>query len=626
MLDTRTARTPIDLLEDGASPDLRDARMLAWLLDPRGEHGLAFTMLVALGACMAEKGKKGLSRVLASPNPPAFDTAVRLRAGQLEVVVTSMGHEMVGVWRARGRGYDGALERYAEANVPVIGIGRTLDAFPPETVALFPVFTWADALRVLDAAGPSASAPDRHGQLVASFRERLRARLGELAPPPPAHAVPPPPAVVPPPLASAAPPPRPEPAPAPAAPAAPAPAAITPRPPLPRPTGSVPRPTTDPRVVASRLLADVPGLGWFVPGEAPPLHPATLPAEGSLVLGADRKRHYLVHRKAGEGRQAEVLEVAIQGGDPFPGFEEEVETAVMRFARQGEESLLARERAILSRPHPGIVRLLGAEPGPPPSLVLERLVAHPLTRFGRVDPVTAVLGFVNMLELLQGIHDHVGVVLCSIEPGNIMLRMPGDVDDREYLARLAAGAWEPVLIDLGAALGDADLGEGGRPPLLAGDPLYLPPEAMPRAGLPGRYSRKVDVYALTLTLYEHLVGDRPYGRTDLHRKDGVEYLAELLTLKEKGTSPINAALLYERFEEDVAEELLEILKAGLASDPAQRRTAPELLELCRKKLRLIERRKAVGLAQYTYDADLGLHLDQRRLTPVADLRAFYAGA
>src|SRR5690606_3701737 len=119
---------------------------------------------------------------------------------------------------------------------------------------------------------------------------------------------------------------------------------------------------------------------------------------------------------------AEVLEVAIQAGDPFPGFEEEVETAVMRFARQGEEAALARERALLARPHPGLVRLLVAEPGPPPALVLERLTPHPAARFGRVDPVTAVLGFVNLLELVQGVHDHLGVVLCSIEPGNIMLR------------------------------------------------------------------------------------------------------------------------------------------------------------------------------------------------------------
>src|SRR5690606_753672 len=147
--------------------------------------------------------------------------------------------------------------------------------------------------------------------------------------------------------------------------------------------------------------AETPGLGWFVPGEAPPLRPARLPYEGSLLLGADRRRRYLIHRKVGEGRQAEVVEVAIQGGDPIPGFEEEVETAVMRFAREGEEGLLARERAILSRPHPGLVRLIADEPGPPPALVLERLVAHPAARFGRVDPVTAVLGFVNMLELLQ---------------------------------------------------------------------------------------------------------------------------------------------------------------------------------------------------------------------------------
>jgi serine/threonine protein kinase len=195
-------------------------------------------------------------------------------------------------------------------------------------------------------------------------------------------------------------------------------------------------------------------------------------------------------------------------------------------------------------------------------------------------------------------------------------------DHAGYLSRLAAGAWEPVLVDLDAALRDEDL-DAGRLPLVAGDPLYLPPEAMPRGGTPGRVSRKTDVYALTLTLYEHLTGDRPYGRADLHAHAGLEYLAELIALKEKGTSPVNGLLLHERFEADVAEDLLELLKAGVATDPAQRRSAPELFDLARKALRVVERRAAVPPERYVYDADHGLHFEQRRL-PRPDLRAAYA--
>jgi hypothetical protein len=619
MLDARTPRTALDLLEDGASPDLRDARLFAWLLDPRGEHGLGYAMLVALGACMAEKGKKGLSRILATPKPPAFDTSVRLRAGQVEVVIVSLGHEMVGVWRTRARGYAGALEDYASRNTPAVGIGRTADAFPPETVASFPVLGWADIVRVLDAATPPADATDGAAHLVVAFRERLRLRLGGLAPA--AATAPPPRQVTPPPTPRL---PEPPPAPATERPAetvtpAPQPRQMTRS--IPRPTGMIARPQVDPRVVAERLLNEVPGLRAQLPGPTPPMKPQRLPAEGSLMLSGDRKRRYLIHRKVGEGREGQTCEVALTGGAPFPGFEEDPETAVIKVAHEGSD-VLAREQAVYARPHPGLVRLLAAEPGPPRFLLLERLVAHPAKMFGRVDPVTAIHTFVNLLEAVHGIHDALGVVLCSIEPGNVMLRMAGDVGDSQYLTRLGAGAWEPVLIDCGAALGDAQLGEGGRPPLVAGNPLYLPPEAMPRFGAPGRYSRKTDIYALTLTFYVHLTGDTPYGRTDLHGREGADYLAELIGLKEKGTSPVNGLLLHDCFEADVAEDLLELLRAGLANDPAQRLTAPALLGLCAKKLQLAERRKPIAPDQYVYDAGAGLHLEQRRLAR-PDVRAVY---
>lgn len=169
---TPAPRTPLALLETGASPDLRDARLLAWLFDPAGEHGLGRAGLVALGAALAAQGTRDLSRALVAPTLPPLEAAVRLRGGEVEVVVTGvLPRDLVGAVRSRPRG---PLAAGADPDALVFGVGPSEDVFPPEVVSALPVLGWEALARALDA--PPAAGATEHG-LVVALRDDLRARL-----------------------------------------------------------------------------------------------------------------------------------------------------------------------------------------------------------------------------------------------------------------------------------------------------------------------------------------------------------------------------------------------------------------------------------------------------------------
>lgn len=608
-----------DLLTSGASAELRDARTLACLVDPSGDHGLGQALLVTFATHLAARGRPELSRRLATPSPLPLQVELRLRDGRVELIVAAAGRELLLPWRARARSEDADLAGLPGPEVDLLGLGPDAGVFPPGT----PVLGWAELVQALDA----LPVPPGTGwaPVVATFRERLGARVGLPAPPardpapaqPPSgrHARPAPPAPTPqpPPTRTVARPVRPAPAPAPPAPESAA--SMTRR--FQRPAGQPDR-AQELLALAERLLSEVPWLARRVPGATPPPVKPRAWAESSIATSPTEKgRTYLVHKELGRGGEASVYEVLVQGNASFPGFDEEVAVAAIKVPHEGSD-VLERERAVLSRPHPALVRLLAVEPGARPFLLLERLAPHPFGAFGRCDPVTAIHTFVHLLAALPSVHERLERILCGIEPANVMLRMPGEAGTGpDYLTRLGAGTWEPVLIDQGGALAG-----GAPPPPIVGDPLWLAPESIPRPTGPGRHTRKSDVYALTLTFYTLLTGEQPYAWTDLHQRKGAAWLGELFLLKEKGTSPVNGHLVHEAFPPPLAEALLELLRAGLAADPGQRKSAEELLQLAQSKLALGARRPPVAADAYVWDDPPGLQWVQRKLPP-GDLRAFY---
>lgn len=317
-----------------------------------------------------------------------------------------------------------------------------------------------------------------------------------------------------------------------------------------------------------------------------------------MILSDDQSRAYMVKGELGRGGQGVVYDIEVHGEQEFKNVPGTVARAALKVGKD-EEGLL-RERLIYMQPHRGIVRILDSGMlNKKPFIVLERLQRHPYSRFaeeGRrtpVDPATAVNTFVNLLDVLTTLHSRkvMPLVLCDIKPDNIMLRMAGDPDDAQYLKAVAAGRYEPVFMDMGCAQHRDELRKGrGRLRDLVGTPVYLPPESIPRIKEdgdfePGFYSQKTDVYALTLSLYEYLLADRPYAHKGLYQIKGKDFLRELLAHKNDRVLPINLRLLHQRLP-DHAKLFEKVLKAGLHPNPERRPSAGQLLKKCMDTFRV----------------------------------------
>ncbi|HBP18698.1 MAG TPA: hypothetical protein DEA08_13040, partial [Planctomycetes bacterium] len=328
------------------------------------------------------------------------------------------------------------------------------------------------------------------------------------------------------------------------------------------------------------------------PEPEPEVEPEQVELGGQMLLSDDMARAYQIGAaRAGEGGNR--FDVTIQGDGSFPGLREPAEQAVVEVA-PGKPDVIERERDLLSRGLPGLVRLLdsGKTGGGEPYLVLERLVASPSARFRRkTDPATALDIFLNALEDLRRLHGaSQGVVLCGIDPGAIQLRMGDrgvDIDDSTYLQRLASGDWCPVFARIADARDKRLLAlERGAAGEQLGSPIYLAPETAPilLSGrvLQGHYSPKSDVYALTLTLYTLIAGRFPYEKTGVYQLQGAELQAALSRIKHEHIDPIDPDALATVVDDQTRERLERLFRMGLAPDPNLRPSAQALLRVARQ--------------------------------------------
>lgn len=559
----------------GATGDDLHARMLAWLLDPHGEHGRGEELLLRLGAFLQQQ-----SIQWPGEDAPLTEvrTSARLRDGVWEVALRHpSASELLIVVGGHLPGAPAALAAARESET-AIGFLLVPGAFPPETVRSSPIWTGQTLLGLLD----GVSGEGIFEQVLAQYRDYLRGSIRRAKGQATTRGIQ-----------------RPAPGAKPAA----APAS---------------KPSRED--LNQRLGAAV--AAFSEPEEWPDEVDMNLEAE--ILPSDDMSRAYVVEKLIGRGGQGYVFQIQIQGSQEFEGFKNPVERAVLKIAREGGVEALELEKGIYEVPDRGIVKLLDAGiANEAPYIILEKLQPHANQRFPKepVHPAIALDTFIHLLGVLQGIHmrRERPLLLFDIKPDNVMLRMgSADLDDDEYRRRLATGAYEPVFMDMGCARERRSVeSKQGILGEFIGTPAYLPPESVPQltGEVEGRYGVETDVYALTASLCQLLTGKRPYEHRGVYELKGQDQLFELLSHKTDRSEAFDLRDLDRAiapYDPASGTELIRIVEAGMNPDPSERASLATLLNMCRKSFAVAERRKK-EVGDYHYDHVKGLRLWQTRL-------------
>lgn len=234
------------------------------------------------------------------------------------------------------------------------------------------------------------------------------------------------------------------------------------------------------------------------------------------------------------------------------------EVALKLFERRGQsdpgdgsERLLAEARAAAALDHPAIVRVFdyGETDRGDPFLVMELLKGESLEellrRVGPMQPSRVLRLLLPLVDALSVAHGK-QIVHRDIKPANLFLA----VDEAQRV--------QPKLIDFGLARlqrGGARLTQAG---MLVGSPAYMSPEQIRDKDVDARS----DLWSLCVVLHELVTGRLPFaGETQYE-------MFKAIAEGEATTLPLGG---------EVDEELIAILRRGLAKQPADRfSTAREL--------------------------------------------------
>ncbi len=217
------------------------------------------------------------------------------------------------------------------------------------------------------------------------------------------------------------------------------------------------------------------------------------------------------------------------------------------------ERMLQEARAAASIGHPAIIQVFdfGYSELGDPFIAMERLrgesLSQTLRRRQRLSPARAVQTLLPIVDALSAAHAS-GIVHRDLKPENI------------FLSRSTGRRLQPKVLDFGIAKFEQRAAERlTRDGAVIGSPAYMAPEQL--RGDPGVDAR-ADVWALSVVLYQMLVGRRPF--------DGDNYHASMWNVAHSEPPPIADHGLDEP-------ELWEILLRGLRKEPGQRTASMRLL-------------------------------------------------
>jgi hypothetical protein len=171
-------RTIVDILRKG-NQELFHSSVIAWLLDPQGEHGYGSAFLDAFARLVEEKGLPQFRAALqgtpvvkirteASGKKSRYD--IRLDIGTKIVVIEN---------KTKSLGEDSEFETYKGQNIVLVALGLCEMSFTEQVKSEYPLVTYTDVLAMLDGLPDIPSSDFK--VLTDHYRQFLRRELAVLA-------------------------------------------------------------------------------------------------------------------------------------------------------------------------------------------------------------------------------------------------------------------------------------------------------------------------------------------------------------------------------------------------------------------------------------------------------------
>ena len=171
-------KTIIDILRKG-NLELFHSAMIAWLLDPDGEHGLGPQFVRGFAERLAERGEKQLLNWISSSEIDSVQTETSTYRSRYDITLRVGGKLAVIENKAKSVGAVPQFERYGAEAALLIPLGLCDASFRPEVQVNHRLLTYGDILVILE----NIHVPDRgaFAVLIEEYRRFLHRELSILA-------------------------------------------------------------------------------------------------------------------------------------------------------------------------------------------------------------------------------------------------------------------------------------------------------------------------------------------------------------------------------------------------------------------------------------------------------------
>lgn len=171
-------RTIIDILRKG-NQELFHSSVIAWLLDPKGEHGCGPGFLDAFARLVEERGESRLRAALQASPVVKITTETTSKKSRYDIKL-EIGSTLVVIEnKTKSLGDDPQFDKYKGLNTVLVALGLCEMSFAEQVKGKYPLITYADVLAILDRL-PEPPVSD-FKVLVDHYRQFLRRELAVLA-------------------------------------------------------------------------------------------------------------------------------------------------------------------------------------------------------------------------------------------------------------------------------------------------------------------------------------------------------------------------------------------------------------------------------------------------------------